>query len=197
VRLKAVTLLMRWSGLSILDATKLENDRLSKNEQGDDQVFLYRAKTGVPVFVVIPAEVADMLRALPNSNPRYFFWSVNGDPRSAAKAFQRSFWKLLKLADIKKPDGARKRSHPHMFRDTFAVELLLAGVPLDQVWLLIGHSGVKITERHYAPFCKARQQQLAASVKMVWAKLEDEVKPEENKPKAKQRRRARSESAAA
>jgi integrase len=48
-----------------------------------------------------------------------------------------------------------------MFRDTFAVELLLAGVPMDQVSLLLGQSSVKITERHYAPFCKARQQQLA------------------------------------
>jgi integrase len=46
-----------------------------------------------------------------------------------------------------------------MFRDTYAVELLLAGVPVDQVSLLLGHSSVKITERHYAPFCKARQQQ--------------------------------------
>ncbi len=57
-----------------------------------------------------------------------------------------------------------------MFRDTFAVELLLAGVPLDQVSLLLGHSSVKITERHYAPFCKARQEQLAASVKLAWKK---------------------------
>jgi integrase len=50
------------------------------------------------------------------------------------------------------------------------VELLLAGVPLDQVSLLLGHSSVKITERHYAPFCKARQEQLAASVKLAWKK---------------------------
>ena len=155
-RLRALTLLMRWSGLSILDATKLERDRLSKNENGDDQIFLYRAKTGVAVNVVIPSDVADLLRSLPNSNPRYFFWSGNGDPRSAAKAFQRSYWKLFRLAGIKKPDGTPKRCHPHMFRDTFAVELLLAGVPIDQVALLLGHSSVKVTERHYAPFCKAR-----------------------------------------
>jgi hypothetical protein len=57
-----------------------------------------------------------------------------------------------------------------MFRDTFAVELLLAGVPLDQVSLLLGHSSVKITGRHYAPFCKPRQEQLATSVKLAWKK---------------------------
>jgi integrase len=169
-RLRALTLLMRWSGLAILDATSLERERLSTNENGDDQIFLYRAKTGVPVNVVIPNEVGEALRTLPNSHPSYFFWSGNGDPRSAAKAFQRSYWKLFKLAKIQKPDGTPKRCHPHMFRDTFAVELLLAGVPLDQVSLLLGHSSVKITERHYAPFCKARQKQLAASVKLAWKK---------------------------
>jgi site-specific recombinase XerD len=35
--------------------------------------------------------------------------------------------KLFKLAKIVKPDGTPKRCHPHMFRDTFAVELLVGG----------------------------------------------------------------------
>jgi Phage integrase family len=104
----------------------------------------------------------------PMTIPAIFFWSGNGDPRSARKAFQRSFWKLFRLANIRREDGSQKRCHPHMFRDTFAVELLLAGNPIDQVSLLLGHSSVKITERHYAPFCKARQQQLAAAVKRSW-----------------------------
>jgi len=52
-----------------------------------------------------------------------------------------------------------------MFRDTFAVELLLSGVPIDQVSLLLGHSSVKVTEKHYSPFVKARQEQLENSVK--------------------------------
>jgi len=115
-RLRALTLLMRWSGLSILDATKLERRRLSKSEDGDDQIFLYRAKTGVPVYVVIPPDVAELLRSLPNSNPRYFFWSGNGDPRSAAKALQRSYWKLFKLAKILLADGTPKaRSYVEKF----------------------------------------------------------------------------------
>jgi integrase len=182
IRLRALTLLMRWAGFSILDATKLERSRLSKSEDDDDQIFLYRAKTGVPVYVVIPPGVADLLRSLPNSNPRYFFWSGNGDPRSAAKALQRSYWKLFKLANIKLPDETPKRCHPQMFRDTFAVELLLAGNPIDQVSLLLGHSSVKITERHYAPFCRARQQQLTAAVKRSWHKPEKK-KVKRTKPK--------------
>jgi hypothetical protein len=33
---------------------------------------------------------------------------------------------------------------------------------------LLGHSSVKITEKHYAPFVKARQEQLENSVKLSW-----------------------------
>ncbi len=70
-----------------------------------------------------------------------------------------------------------------MFRDTFAVELLLAGVPIDQVSLLLGHSSVRITERHYAPFCKARQEQLAAAVKLAWQKSKTTAKKSPAKSK--------------
>src|SRR5208283_1252187 len=55
-----------------------------------------------------------------------------------------------------------------MFRDTFAVEMLLAGVPLEQVAMLLGHKSVKITEKHYAPWVKARQEQLAVNVRKSW-----------------------------
>jgi integrase/recombinase XerD len=171
--LRAFTLLMRWSGLSILDTVKLERNRLSKSPEGDDQIFLYRSKTKVPVYVVIPPEVAELLRKLPNSNPKYFFWSGNGNPTTAKRSYFRSLQKLFKLANIKDEDGNPKRCHPHMFRDTFAVELLLAGNPIDQVSLLLGHSSVKITERHYAPFCKARQLQLTLAVKRVWAGIQN------------------------
>ena len=55
-----------------------------------------------------------------------------------------------------------------MLRDTFAVELLLAGVPIYDVSLLLGHSSVKTTEKHYAPFVMARQEQLTDYVKQAW-----------------------------
>ena len=54
-----------------------------------------------------------------------------------------------------------------MFRDTLPSNSSCRG-PLDQVSLLLGHSSIKITEKHYAPFVKARQQQLEASARMAW-----------------------------
>lgn len=43
-----------------------------------------------------------------------------------------------------------------MLRDTFAVEMLLAEVALDQVSILPGHSGVKITEKQCVLSAKVR-----------------------------------------
>jgi len=165
-RLRALTFLMRWSGLRIRDGITLERSRLA-----GDSLLLYQAKTGTPVYVPLPPDVAETVRTVPfglRANPRYFFWSGNGDPKSAVADWQRSYRRLFELADLKKPDGTRKRCFPHMFRDTFAVEMLLAGVPLEQVSMLLGHKSVKITERHYAPWVRARQEQLEQNVRKAW-----------------------------
>ena len=165
-RILALTELMRWSGLRIRDAVTLEKSRLYGNK-----LFLYQAKTGVPVYVVLPPHVVALLLNVPQGakpNKHYFFWSGNGLPKSAVADWQRSFRRLFEVAALKRPDGSLKRCHPHMFRDTFAIELLLAGVPIDQVSVLLGHKSVKITEKHYAPWVKARQEQLETSVRAAW-----------------------------
>jgi integrase len=165
-RLRALALLMRWSGLRIRDAITLERHRLH-----GDSLLLYQAKTGTPVYVPLPPFVIEALNGVPpgpKPNPRYFFWSGNGDPKSAVADWQRSYRRLFELANITRADSSPKRCHPHMFRDTFAVEMLLAGVPIDQVSLLLGHASVKITEKSYAPFVKARQIQLQESVRNAW-----------------------------
>ena len=43
--------------------------------------------------------------------------------------------------------------------------------PLEQVSMLLGHKSVKITEKHYAPWVKARQEQLAVNVRKSWTVL--------------------------
>jgi hypothetical protein len=34
--------------------------------------------------------------------------------------------------------------------------------------MLLGHTSIKITERHYSPWDKARQEQLEADVRRTW-----------------------------
>ena len=54
------------------------------------------------------------------------------------------------------------RFHSHQLRDTFAVELLLAGMPIEKVSKLLTHKSVRVTERYYAPWNKPRLEQLEA-----------------------------------
>jgi hypothetical protein len=65
--------------------------------------------------------------------------------------------------------GKIAEGHAHRFRDTFAVELLLAGVPLERVSVLLGHSSIKVTEKPYSPWIRERQEQAEADVKRAWA----------------------------
>ena len=80
------------------------------------------------------------------------------------KSWDRVFKKVAENAE---PPVAN--CHPHRFRDTFAVSLLLKGVTLDSVSKFLGHSSIKITERHYAPWVKARQDHLESEVRKIWS----------------------------
>jgi len=68
---RALVLLMRWSGLSIRDALTLRTDRIV--QVGDRyRVVTVRQKTGTDVSVVIPPAVAREILAV--SGKDYVFW---------------------------------------------------------------------------------------------------------------------------
>ena len=87
--------------------------------------------------------------------------SGRGKKKLCVGNYQRAFKKLYKIAEV-------ENGHAHRWRDTFAVELLLAGVPLEQVSILLGHASIKVTEKHYSPWVKARQEQLEAAVRSTF-----------------------------
>lgn len=155
-RLQALVLLLRYSGLRIGDAVTLARERLVGNK-----LLLYTAKTGTPVYCPLPDCAVTALEAAPRTSERYFFWTGESTLKSVTRDWQRSLKKLFRLAGV--PDG-----YAHRFRHTFAVDLLLAGVPLERVAVLLGHQSVRVTEKHYAPWVHARQAQLEADVKRVW-----------------------------
>jgi integrase len=158
-RIRALVLLLRYSGLRIMDAVCLEKSRVV-----GDRLFLYTQKTGTPVRVPLPATVLKALNETPNEHAEYFFWNGRSLKTSAVKIWERTMTRVFEMARI-------ENAHIHRFRDTFAVELLLAGVPIDQVSILLGHSSVRITEKHYSPWVKARQDQLEAAVKNAWSEM--------------------------
>jgi integrase/recombinase XerD len=155
MRLRALVLLLRFSGLRIRDAVTLGKDRVQKG-----RLFLYTAKTGTPVWVPLPPSVTDALAAI-EGNGRHWFWSGESNPKSCVGNWQRSLRLLFKLSGV-------QGGHAHRFRDTCAVELLLAGVPLERVAVILGHQSVKVTEKHYSPWIAARQEQLEQDIRRTW-----------------------------
>jgi hypothetical protein len=57
------------------------------------------------------------------------------------------------------------------------VRLLQAGVPMERVSALLGHTSIKVTERYYSPWVRARQEQSEADVRRSWAAPEQVVRP--------------------
>jgi integrase len=155
-RLRAFVLLLRYSGLRIGDAVQLSVNRLQGNK-----LLLHTEKTGVHVYCVLPDLVIQAVDAAPRSSDLYYFWTGKSTVRSAKGKWQRRLQRLLQIAAV-------KGGHAHRFRDTFAVELLLAGVTLDRVSVLLGHNSIRITERHYAPWTRSRQEQIEKDLNEAW-----------------------------
>lgn len=89
----------------------------------------------------------------------YYFWTGVSRPKSAVRDWQRNLKRLFERSGV--PDA-----HAYWSRDTFPVQLLLAGVPIERVSILVGHQNARITEKHYAPRVNARQDQ--ADVRRTW-----------------------------
>jgi integrase/recombinase XerD len=154
-RMKAFVLTMRHSGLRIGDTIALKRERLKGN-----RLFLYTQKTGTPVCVPLPPVTVDALCSV-ESGGEYFFTSGHAKRQTARANWSRYLGTVFELAGV-------RDAHSHRFRDTFAVSLLENGVSIENVSVLLGHSSVRITERHYKPWVKTLQMKLEEEVRKTW-----------------------------
>jgi integrase len=157
-KLLALTLLMRYAGLRISDAVCFQQSRIL----ADGSLFLYTHKTGEPVVVPVHPELEQALAQIRPNDAGYYFWSGVSAVTTATDNWRRRLAQAFQRAGI-------EGGHPHRFRDTFAVDLLLRGVAIDQVSALLGHSAVKITEQHYLAFVAGRRKQISEAVRRAWA----------------------------
>jgi integrase/recombinase XerD len=102
-RLRALILLLRYSGLRISDAVGRSADRLQ-----DGKLSLYTAKTGQHVYAPLPAFVVEELECVPRVSDRYWFWTGGGTVESSRKKWSKTLADLF--ADAKVHGGHAHRS---------------------------------------------------------------------------------------
>jgi len=154
-KLKALILLMRYSGIRISDAVLFRRESLK-----DNKLFLRQEKTKHPVWVPLPKHVVQAVKDCDEGNEHFFYRQV-GKPKSAITEWQQRLKLVYEMAGV-------VGGHSHRLRDTFSVDLLSRGVSLETVSRLLGHTSLRTTQRHYAPYVKATQDALEAAVKGTW-----------------------------
>jgi integrase len=164
-KVRALIQLMRWTGLAIRDAVTLERGEIQFDKSSKlHRIVTARQKTGTHVSVPIRPDLAEELLAVLNGNPKYVFWTGNGLESSTVTHWQDDMRTLFKAAKIESNGHMRS----HRLRDTFAVDMLQKGVPLEEVSKLLGHESIKTTEKSYAKWVKGRQDRLDSLVTATW-----------------------------
>jgi integrase/recombinase XerD len=147
-RIKALILTMRWTGLWISDAVVLNARAVT-----GDVLRIITKKTTAPVQMPLHPDLMAALGALPLHQGGYYFWNRRTE-RSKASTVQGHYGAQIAAA-FKRASVAFNEHHiSHALRNTFAVDLLEKGVPLETVSLLLGHTSIRTTEKSYADFSK-------------------------------------------
>lgn len=154
-RVRAFVLMLRYSGLRIGDCVGLKREHLDR-----DRLFLRTQKSGESVYVPLPEVATDALKEI-EGDDEYFFWTGNGLRKSAVADWQRSLRRVFETAGV--------TGNAHMFRHTWATDLLTWGVPIEDVAILLGHASSAITAKYYSHFVRARRERLEERVREVWA----------------------------
>jgi integrase/recombinase XerD len=156
--LRAIFLLQRWTGMRLIDALMLRRSKIRSGE-----LSITTKKTGDALERKLPKQVLDALAEIKRQEhvrPECYFWSLDCDVDNLTIVWGQRIKKLNDYLKLTDEEGKPMDFRSHMLRDTFAVELLLAGVPLEKVSRLLTHRSVKMTEQYYSPWIKRREQQL-------------------------------------
>jgi integrase/recombinase XerD len=89
IRLRAIVLVLRYTGLRIRDVVTLRKDHIKHGK-----LFLRTAKTGTNVFCPLPPDAVNALNAVQTAGD-YYFWSGTSKPRTAVGHYQRALRTLF------------------------------------------------------------------------------------------------------
>jgi integrase len=149
-RTRALVFLLLYSGLRIGDAVFLKKSNVDLKT---GRLKLRMEKTGEPVYVKLQAAAIEALQNAPPLSDDYWFWDAKQSVDSAVNCQRQLLYQVFKVARV-------LNGHPHRFRDTFAVALLLNGTDIRRVQKLLGHTALRTTEKHYSPWVRTMQAAL-------------------------------------
>jgi len=162
--LRAIFLVQRWTGLRIGDVVTLPKSALRGNRLS---AIIRKKRNRKPLAArmdfILPDIVVAALNAIPRrkeEHPDYYFWSKTCKEETNVNNWVRKVDKLNDFLEFTNESGDPMDFRSHMLRDMFAVEMLLAGVPIEKVSKLLAHESVNMTERYYAKWTASRKQQL-------------------------------------
>jgi len=175
----AFTLVERYTGMALVDVTKLRFDEVHGNE-----VFVNRKKTGEPVYTAVPHFVIDALNDFTPDGSEYFFWSGQGQLKTRKKLWGERLQKLYAFAGVrvaeilkKRRSGGKLKSEPekvkvssvtpHFWRHTFVRDHYLQDTPVEDIAELIGDDPETVRE-HYSSFDYLRQRKLLKRQENFW-----------------------------
>jgi integrase len=171
-RLGAFCDLGRWGGMGIVDIVNFDP---ADSVDAQSNILTYRRhKTRVVAAVLLPAEVAARLRAIPAEQgslarqPLRFAGMTEETNKSLWRdRFQKLCFKAG-ITEIKTEVGTVRKPHPHMLRDTCAIHAIENGATSNEIAQMLGHTSSQMTEKSYVFWT---QKRTAASIENQRATL--------------------------
>lgn len=172
-RLLVYIKLLYYSGADLADVTQFRPSQIV-----DGDLFQYaRQKTGIRTSqILLPSDLAAELRSLPDAcgltGSAMPFRSTGITLKEDCSKWRWRIERVFTLAGIKtiKTDLGEKTATPKVFRDTFAIESLMSGLDIVVVSQMLGHKSIAMTQKHYMPWTKSRNDAHVALLRAAMAK---------------------------
>jgi site-specific recombinase XerD len=161
-RNRALVLMLLRTGMRIGELLALRIQDIDLREQ---KVFIHEArKTGMGRVVYFSADAKDALVA----------WLEQKDPREDVLAYGKKYEsitytaaRLMFVRYLKKAGLLHKGYTLHCLRHTFASELLNAGMRLECLQPLLGHTSVEVTRRYARLTDKTREEEYFRAMALI------------------------------
>lgn len=182
-RMWSMVEILRWTGMDVIDAVQFRTEQIEDVTINGATVSVLRyrrtktiRKGSIEAAIPLADDLAKRLRSVPISSRSVQgmpFRYVGTDVKTDVHTWARRIKHILTEASVgaialtcrdgrpalnKFGGPVTKTPDLKMFRHTFAVGELVRGVPEEVVARMMGHVSTDMIRKHYAPWCKRRDE---------------------------------------